>query len=167
MDIKTYCVGQSASGARSAAEGALDNLPRHGPGPAAQDRAVATPGMVITALLVPVVSVLGLVTSWSVQGIHRDWVHRQQVACRHLPLPRAEHLAAWSGPVLGLSAVAVCLLLARWVRRRCGLRLRDTRPGILAFVWALCNVPAILLELFLLWASYTSDGSGSVLGDCG
>ncbi|WP_327282346.1 hypothetical protein [Streptomyces sp. NBC_01205] len=126
-----------------------------------------TPGMAITALLVPVLAALGVVSSYGVQFIHGDWVERQQAACRHMPFPKMEHVAAWSGPVLGLSAVVVCLLLARWIRRRCGVRIWDTWPGLLAFVVALLNVVAILLELFVLWAAYTPDGSGSVLGDCG
>ncbi|RKT08466.1 hypothetical protein BX286_6564 [Streptomyces sp. 3211.6] len=133
----------------------------------AQDRTAVTPGMVVTALLVPVVALLGVVTSWSVQGIDSDWVHRQQAACRHLPFPKSEYLVAWSGPVLGLSAMAVCLLLARWIRRRSGLRLRDTWPGLLALVCVLFDGPAVLLELFMLWATYTPDGSGPILGDCG
>ncbi|MFI5672268.1 hypothetical protein [Streptomyces sp. NPDC051704] len=125
-----------------------------------------TPGTVIVALLVPVLAALGLVSSYKVQAIHGDWVDRQQAACRRMPVPVMEHVAAWAGPVLGLSAMAVCLLLARWVRRRCGVRLWDTWPGLLAFVFAMLNILAILLELFILWATYTPDGSGSILGDC-
>ncbi|MFK0048818.1 hypothetical protein ACIQU4_32935 [Streptomyces sp. NPDC090741] len=131
-----------------------------------QGRAV-TPGMLITALLVPVVAALGVVTSLHVEDIDRDWVDRQQAACRHMPFPKMEHVAAWSGPVLGISAMVVCLLLARWIRRRCGVRLWDTWPGLLAFVCAVLNILAILLELFMLWATYTPDGSGPILGDCG
>ncbi|MFJ6720917.1 hypothetical protein [Streptomyces sp. NPDC091259] len=133
---------------------------------AAQDRTV-TPGMVITALLVPVVAVLGVVTSLRVQDIDSDWVHRQQAACRHMPFPKMEYVVAWSGPILGVAAMAVCALLARWIRRRCGMRLWDTWPGLLAFVCAMLNLLAILLELFMLWATYTPDGSGPILGDCG
>ncbi|MFB7058884.1 hypothetical protein ACFCXT_37905 [Streptomyces vinaceus] len=125
------------------------------------------PGMVIAALLVPVLAALGVVSSYKVQTIHGDWIDRQQAVCRHLPLPTLEHVAAWSGPVLGTSAMAVCALLARWIRRRCGVRIWDTWPGLLAFVVALLNVLAILLELFTLWAAHTPDGSGPVLGDCG
>ncbi|MER7467082.1 hypothetical protein [Streptomyces sp. NPDC097981] len=132
----------------------------------AQDRTV-TPGMVVTALLVPVVAVLGAVTSLRVEDIDMDWVHRQQAACRHMPFPKMEYVVAWSGPVLGLSAMAVCVLLARWTRRRWGLRLWDTWPGLLAFVCAVLNVLAILLELFMLWATYNPDASGPILGDCG
>lgn len=133
---------------------------------AAQGRSV-TPGMVIAALLVPVVAALGVVTSLQVEDIDTAWVHQQQAACRHMPFPEMEHVAAWSGPVLGISAVAVCVLLARWIRRRSGLRLWDTWPGLLAFVCVMLNVPAIVLELFMLWSTYTPDGSGSILGDCG
>ncbi|WP_327131213.1 hypothetical protein OG311_07550 [Streptomyces sp. NBC_01343] len=97
----------------------------------------------------------------------RDWVDRQQAACRHMPVPTMEPVFAWAGPVLGLSALVVCLLLARWIRRRCGVRLWDTWPGLLAFVFAMLNVLAIAPELFMPWATCTPDGSGSILGDCG
>ncbi|MGW5346324.1 hypothetical protein [Streptomyces sp. NPDC004050] len=133
---------------------------------AVQDRTV-TSGMVITALLVPVVAILGVVTSLRVEDIDMDWVHRQQAACRHVPFPKVEYVLAWSGPLLGLSAMAVCVLLARWIRRRCGIPLWDTWPGLLAFVCAMLNVLAILLELFMLWTTYSPGESGSVLGDCG
>ncbi|MEU3772522.1 hypothetical protein AB0F11_04775 [Streptomyces sp. NPDC032472] len=133
---------------------------------AARGRTV-TPGMVITALLVPVVAVFGVVTSLRAEDIDMDWVHRQQAACRHMPFPKMEYVVAWSGLLLGLSAVAVCLLLARRIRRRCGLRLWDTWPGLLAFVCALLNVVAILLELFMLWTTYNPYIPGPILGDCG
>ncbi|MFF1342453.1 hypothetical protein ACFVYT_32020 [Streptomyces sp. NPDC058290] len=132
---------------------------------AAQNRTV-TSGMVITALLVPVVAALGVVTSLRVEDVDMDWVHRQQAACRHMPFPKMEYVLAWSGPLLGLSAMAVCVLLARWIRRRCGLQLWDTWPGLLAFVCALLNVLAVLLELFMLWTTYNPDMPGSILGDC-
>ncbi|MFE6848342.1 hypothetical protein [Streptomyces sp. NPDC057686] len=74
---------------------------------------------------------------------------------------------AWSGPLLGLSAMTVCVLLGRWIRRRCDLRLWDTRPGLLAFVCAMLNLLAILLELFMLWTTYNPDIPGPILGDCG
>ncbi|MCX4631104.1 hypothetical protein [Streptomyces sp. NBC_01443] len=133
---------------------------------ASQGRTV-TPGMLITALLVPVVAVLGVLSSLHVEDIDMAWVHRQQAACRHMPFPKVEYVFAWAGPILGLSAMAVCLLLARWIRRRSGVRIWDTWPGLLAFVVALLNVVAILLELFMLWTTNTPDGSGSILGDCG
>ncbi|WP_158708509.1 hypothetical protein [Streptomyces sp. NRRL S-244] len=126
-----------------------------------------TLGMAITALLVPVIAVLGVLSSLHVEDIDMAWVHRQQAACRHMPFPKVEYVFAWAGPVLGLSAMAVCLLLARWIRRRCGVRIWDTWPGLLAFVVALLNVVAILLELFMLWTTNTPDGSGPILGDCG
>ncbi|MFB6616919.1 hypothetical protein ACFCV9_22345 [Streptomyces sp. NPDC056367] len=133
---------------------------------AAQDRTV-TSGMVLTALLVPVMAVLGVVTSLRVEDVDMDWVHRQQAACRHMPFPKMEYVLAWSGPLLGLAAMTVCRLLGRWIRRRCGLRLRDTWPGLLAFVCAMFNVLAILLELFMLWTTYSPDVSMPILGDCG
>ncbi|MFD8413762.1 hypothetical protein ACFV2Q_18695 [Streptomyces sp. NPDC059650] len=121
----------------------------------------------IAALLVPVVAALGVASSLYVQVIHEDWVDRQQAACRHMPFPTMEHVAGWAGLALGLSAVIVCVLLTRRIRRHHGVRLWDTWPGLLAFVSVSLNVPAILLELFMLWAMHTPDGSGSVLGDCG
>ncbi|MCX5150337.1 hypothetical protein OHB36_26795 [Streptomyces sp. NBC_00320] len=123
--------------------------------------------MMITALLVPVVAVLGVVTSLRVEDIDMDWVHRQQASCRHMPFPKVAYVVAWAGPLLGLTAMAVCVLLARWIRRRCGLRLWDTWPGLLAFVCAMLNVPPILLGLFMLWTTYSPDMSGPILGDCG
>ncbi|MEU8432805.1 hypothetical protein AB0F18_07785 [Streptomyces sp. NPDC029216] len=78
-----------------------------------------------------------------------------------------KHVAGWAGLGLGLSAVVVCVLLARRLRGRHEVRPRDTWPGLLAFVSVSLNVPAILLELFMVWAMYGSDGSGPVLGDCG
>ncbi|MEV6731463.1 hypothetical protein [Streptomyces sp. NPDC051364] len=133
---------------------------------AARDRTV-TSGMVLTALLVPVVAALGVVTSLRVENIDMDWVHRQQAACRHMPFPKMEYVLAWSGPLVGLSAMTICVLLGRWIRRCCGLRLWDTWPGLLAFVCSMLNVLAILLELFMLWTTYNPDMPGSILGDCG
>ncbi|MFE3990487.1 hypothetical protein ACFXPW_02085 [Streptomyces goshikiensis] len=130
-------------------------------------RRPVTPGTVTTALLVPVVAVLGVVSSYYVQVIHGDWVDRQQAACRHMPFPKMEHVAGWAGLALGLSAVIVCVLLAKRLRRRHDVRLWDTWPGLLAFISVWLNVPAILLELFMLWAMHTPDGSGPILGDCG
>ncbi|MFE9634002.1 hypothetical protein [Streptomyces sp. NPDC006463] len=67
----------------------------------------------------------------------------------------------------GRPSLCNCVLLALRMRRRWGLRLRDTRPGLVALAGVWGNVPAILVELFMLWAVRTPDGSGSVLGDCG
>lgn len=121
----------------------------------------------LAALLVPVVATLGVVSSLYVQVIHADWVDRQQEACRHMPFPKTEYVAAWAGPILGISAVVVCVTLAQWIRRRHGVRLWDTWPGLVAVISVSLNVLAIMLELFMLWAAYTPDGSGSILGDCG
>ncbi|MFE3767355.1 hypothetical protein ACFXPI_36980 [Streptomyces sp. NPDC059104] len=126
-----------------------------------------TPTAATAGLLVPVLAALGVVGSYCVQVIHGDWVDRQQAACRHLPFPEAEHVAGWAGLALGLSAVIVYVLLARRLRRRHSVRLRETWPGLLAFVSVWLDVPAVLLELFMVWAMRTPDGSGSVLGDCG
>ncbi|MEU4732069.1 hypothetical protein [Streptomyces sp. NPDC023588] len=126
-----------------------------------------TPGTVIAALWVPVATAIGVVSSYYVQVIHGDWVDRQQAACRHMPFPRAEHLAAWAGPILGMSAVVVCVLLAKSIRRRHGVPLGGTKRGLVAYIGVWPGVLTIPLELFMLWASYTSDGSGPILGDCG
>ncbi|MFF3862639.1 hypothetical protein [Streptomyces sp. NPDC002209] len=126
-----------------------------------------SPGMLCAALLVPVVAALGVVTSWYVQVIHGDWVDRQQEACRLMARPPMEYVAAWTGPALGVTAVLLCVLVASRIRRRYGLRVWETWPGLVAYVVVWINVPAILLELFTLWATFTPDGSGSVLGDCG
>ncbi|MBC2877582.1 MULTISPECIES: hypothetical protein [Streptomyces] len=126
-----------------------------------------TPGTLIAALWVPFATVAGVVTSWQVQRIDGDWVDRQQAACRRLAFPTAEHVAAWAGPALGVSAVVVCVLLARWLRRRRGVRLAGTGPGLVAYLGAWPAVLTIPLELFLLYATYSPVGSGPVLGDCG
>ncbi|MGI5340736.1 hypothetical protein ACQEVS_26740 [Streptomyces sp. CA-181903] len=126
-----------------------------------------TLGTLLAALWVPLATAGGVVTSWQVQSIDSDWVDRQQAECRHLPFPKAEHVAAWAGPVLGLSAVVVCVLLARWFRRRHGVRLAGTRPGLVAYLGVWPGVLTIPIELFLLYATYSPVDSGPVLGDCG
>ncbi|MEV4744232.1 hypothetical protein [Streptomyces sp. NPDC049555] len=118
-----------------------------------------TPGTALAALWVPVATVVGVVTSWQVQDIDEEWVERQQRACRHLPFPVVEHVAAWSGPVLGISAVLVCLLVAK--------RVRGTRLGLVACAGAWAGLLTIPIELFLLYATYSPVDSGPILGDCG
>ncbi|MCC0099373.1 hypothetical protein K7B10_32295 [Streptomyces flavotricini] len=44
---------------------------------------------------------------------------------------------------------------------------QDTRLGLLAFVVAMLDVVAILLEPCTPWTTNTPDGSGPILGDCG
>ncbi len=78
-----------------------------------------------------------------------------------------EHVAAWAGPVLGISAVVVCVLLARRIRRRHGVRLGETKAGLVAHVGVWPGVLTIPLELFLLYATYSPVDAGPVLGDCG
>ncbi|MFE7116921.1 hypothetical protein ACFU99_16055 [Streptomyces sp. NPDC057654] len=114
----------------------------------------------------PFATVVGVVTSWQVQGIDSDWVDRQQAACRRLPFPKMEYVAAWAGPVIGISAVVVCVLLAKRLRRR-GVRLAEAKLGIVAHIGAWAGVLTIPLELFLLYATYSPVDSGPVLGDCG
>ncbi|MBB4894676.1 NhaP-type Na+/H+ or K+/H+ antiporter [Streptomyces olivoverticillatus] len=133
--------------------------------PAAQKRPLGL-GALIAGLWVPLATVAGVVTSWQVEGIDRDWVDRQQAACRHMPFPAMEYLAAWTGPVLGISAVVVCVLLAKWMRRRHGVRIWETKWGLLAYFCVWPNVLTILLELFTLYATYSPIDSGPILGDC-
>ncbi|PHQ48749.1 hypothetical protein BLA24_28095 [Streptomyces cinnamoneus] len=110
---------------------------------------------------------LGVISSLYVQVIHEDWVDRQQAACRIMARPQMEFVVAWGGPALGVAAVILCVLLARRTRRRHGVRLGETWPGLIAYLSVGANALAILLELFMLYAAFSSDGSGSVLGDCG
>ncbi|MDT0450533.1 hypothetical protein [Streptomyces hesseae] len=124
-------------------------------------------GTLIAALWVPLATVIGVVTSWQVQEIDRDWVERQQAACRHMPLPTMEHVAAWAGPVLGISAVVVCVLLAKRIRRLHGVPLWGTKRGLVAYIGVWPGVLTIPLELFLLYATYSPVDSGPILGDCG
>ncbi|MBZ4319895.1 hypothetical protein [Streptomyces huiliensis] len=126
-----------------------------------------TPGFLAAALWVPFATVVGVIVSWQVQGIHGDWVDRQQAACQRMPFPKAQHFAAWTGLALGISAVVVCVLLARQIRRRRGTRLADTKLGLLACTGAWLGALTIPVELFLLYATYSPDPSGSILGDCG
>lgn len=105
------------------------------PSPATSDgtarpRAV-TFGTVTAALMVPLLIVAGVATSLHTQEIEHGWADRQREACRHLPFPMAEYAAGWAGVVLGVAAVGVCVLLARRLRARYGLRLGDTWPGLL------------------------------------
>ncbi|MEV0276519.1 hypothetical protein AB0I22_09075 [Streptomyces sp. NPDC050610] len=108
-----------------------------------------------------------MITSWQVQSIDSDWVDLQQAACRHMPFPKMEHVAAWGGPVLGISAVVVYVLLARRIRRQHGSRLAETKLGLVAHIGAWPGVLTIPLELFLLYATYSPVDAGPILGDCG
>ncbi|GAA0331172.1 hypothetical protein [Streptomyces blastmyceticus] len=69
--------------------------------------------------------------------------------------------------MLGISAVVVCVLLARRIRRQYGVPLRGTKRGLVAYIGAWPGVLTIPLELFLLYATYAPVESGPVLGDCG
>ncbi|MEU5049050.1 hypothetical protein [Streptomyces sp. NPDC021096] len=137
---------------------------------ATQKRPV-TPGMVITTLLVPLISVAGLVTSLSTDDIENEWVDRQREACRHMPFPKTEYAAAWAGLALGIATLFICVLLTKKVRRRYGARLGETWPPLVTYVGVqLCMWLTVLtmpVELIQLYAAYTSAGSGIVLGDCG
>lgn len=117
------------------------------------------------ALLVPLLIVTGVATSLHTQEIEREWADRQREACRHLPSPMAEYAAGWAGVVLGVAAVAVCVLLARRLRRRYGLRLGQTWPGLLAGTTVWFSVLAIPMEMIQLYVVYSAAASGINLGD--
>ncbi|MFF3624782.1 hypothetical protein [Streptomyces sp. NPDC002467] len=117
------------------------------------------------ALLVPLLTVAGVVTSLHTQEIEYEWADRQIEACRHLPFPVTEYGAAWAGVGLGLMAVAVFVLLARRLRGRYGLRLGDSRPGLVAATTVGFNVLLIPMELIQLYAVYSAAATGINLGD--
>ncbi|MEU3772523.1 hypothetical protein AB0F11_04780 [Streptomyces sp. NPDC032472] len=117
------------------------------------------------ALLVPLLIVAGVATSLHSQEIQHEWADRQEEACRHLPFPLAEYAAGWAGVVLGVAAVAVCVLLARRLRGRCGLRLGESWPGLLAGTTVWFSVLAIPMELIQLYAVYSAAASAIPLGD--
>ncbi|MEV6734080.1 MULTISPECIES: hypothetical protein [unclassified Streptomyces] len=139
------------------------------PSPATSDgtarpRAV-TFGTVTAALAVPLLVVAGVATSLHTQDIQHAWADRQREACRHLPFPMTEYVAGWAGAVLGVAAVAVCVLLARRLRGRYGLRLGETWPGLLAGTTVWFSVLAIPMELIQLYVVYSAASSGIKLGD--
>ncbi|MFK0049419.1 hypothetical protein ACIQU4_36060 [Streptomyces sp. NPDC090741] len=139
------------------------------PSPATSDgtarpRAV-TFGTVTAALMVPLMIVAGVATSLHTQEIQHEWADRQREACRHLPFPMAEYAAGWAGAILGVAAVAVCVLLARRLRGRYGLRLGETWPGLLAGTTVWFSVLAIPMELIQLYVVYSAAASGIKLGD--
>ncbi|MEU1816912.1 hypothetical protein ABZ543_17200 [Streptomyces roseifaciens] len=119
------------------------------------------------ALLVPVMTVLGVLSSWSAQAIEG---HRldQSKPCRvvRAPVPLMEYLAAWAGPVLGVAAVIVCVVAAKRIRRHCAVGLWSTKPGRLAYVSVWFNVLAIPFGLVSLVMAHT-PGAAWGGGDCG
>ncbi|WP_328623547.1 hypothetical protein [Streptomyces sp. NBC_00354] len=131
---------------------------------AARKRAV-TLGTVTAALMVPLMIVAGVAASLHTQEIQHEWADRQREACRHLPFPMAEYVPGWAGAVLGVAAVAVCVLLARRLRGRYGLRLGETWPGLLAGTTMWFSVLAIPMELIQLYVVYSAAASGINLGD--
>ncbi|MBT2483007.1 hypothetical protein [Streptomyces sp. ISL-94] len=132
----------------------------------ARKRAV-TPGTVIAALLVPLMTVGGVAGSLHTEDIESGWAERQREVCRHMPFPTTEYVAAWTGLILGVTAVVVCVLLAKRIRGRYGIRLGETWPGLIAYVGVWFNALTIPMELIQLYAVYSVAGSGIVLGDCG
>lgn len=145
--------------------------PSPAPSPATIDstsrKPAVTPGTVIAALLVPLMTVGGVTSSLHTEDIEHAWADRQREVCRHMPFPTTEYVAAWAGPILGVAAVVVCVLLAKRVRRRYGIRLGETWPGLIAYVGVWFNILTIPMELIQLYAVYSVAGSGIALGDCG
>ncbi|KOV33904.1 hypothetical protein ADK97_17395 [Streptomyces sp. H021] len=131
---------------------------------AARPRAV-TFATVAAALAVPLLVVAGVVTSLYTQEIQHEWADRQREACRELPFPLAEYAAGWAGVVLGVAAVVVCVLLARRLRGRYGLRLGETWPGLLAGTTVWFSVLAIPMELIQLYVVHSAAAAGINLGD--
>ncbi len=131
----------------------------------ARKRAV-TPGVVLAALLVPLMTVGGVAVSLQTEDIEQAWADRQQEACRHMPFPDSGYVPAWAGLIIGAAAVAVCVLLAKRFRRRHGFRLGETWPALIAYASVWFNVLAIPIELIQLHATYSSAASGVALGDC-
>ncbi|MEU3355712.1 hypothetical protein [Streptomyces sp. NPDC037389] len=126
-----------------------------------------TPGMAIGALLVPVMTVAGVVSSLQAQDIENDWSWRQQRACRHMPFPVTEYAAAWLGVALGVVAVVACVMVGKRIHRRDNVPLWRRWPGLVAFVCVWPNLLAIPMELIMLYEAYSAAGSGVLLGDCG
>ncbi|MFC9812689.1 hypothetical protein ACFVJM_11560 [Streptomyces virginiae] len=122
-------------------------------------------GTVAAAGAVPLLVVAGVAASLYTQEIQAEWADRQREACRELPFPMAEYAAGWAGVALGLAAVAVCVLLARRLRARYGLRLGETRPGLLAGTTVCFSVLAIPMELIQLYVVHSAAASGISLGD--
>ncbi len=139
------------------------------PSPAPSDgtarRRAVTFGTVTAALTVPLLIVAGAATYLHTQEIQDEWADRQREACRNLPFPVAEYAAGWAGALLGAAAVAVCVLLARRLRRVHGLRLGETWPGLLAGTTVWFSVLAIPMELIQLYVVYAAAASGITLGD--
>ncbi|MGJ0157056.1 hypothetical protein ACR3S4_27375 [Streptomyces sp. CH8.1] len=136
-----------------------------GEGDGATRQRAVTFSTVVAALMVPLLVVAGVVTSLHTQEIQHEWADRQREACRELPFPVSEYAAGWAGPVLGVAAVAVCVLLARRLRGRYGLRLGETWPGLLAGTTVWFSVLTIPVELIQLYVVHTAAAAGINLGD--
>ncbi|MEU1827244.1 MULTISPECIES: hypothetical protein [Streptomyces] len=133
---------------------------------ATSEKRSITRGVAIAGLLVPVVTVAGVVSSVHAENIESDWSWRQQLACRHMPFPMAEYAYAWLGVAFGLAAVVVCVLVGKWIHRRDNVPLWRRWPGLVAFVCVWPNILAIPMELITLYEAYSIAGSGVFLGDC-
>ncbi|MEU3355338.1 hypothetical protein [Streptomyces sp. NPDC037389] len=123
--------------------------------------------MSVRAVLVPVLTVLGVACAWFAQVVEG---HRldQSVPCKAVraAVPLTEYSAAWAGLVFGAAAVVVCVLAAKNVRRRSAMGLWSTKPGLLAYVSVWFNVTAIPFELLTLLMAHTPAATWGG-GDCG
>ncbi|MEV4434724.1 hypothetical protein [Streptomyces sp. NPDC049585] len=128
---------------------------------------LVTPGTVFTGLLVPALTVAGAVSSLHAQDIENDWSWKQQFACRHMPFPVSDYVAAWLGLILGVGAVVACVLVGRWIHRRDNVPLWQRWPGAVAFVCVWFSLLTIPMELITLYETYSIADSGVFLGDCG
>ncbi|MFD8994782.1 hypothetical protein [Streptomyces abikoensis] len=126
-----------------------------------------TPSMAIAVLLVPVMTVVGVVSSLYAQDIENDWSWQQQRACRAMPFPVTGYAAAWLGVALGVAAVVGCVLLGKRIHCQDSVPLWRLWPGLVAFVCVWPNLLTIPMELITLPEAYAVAKAGVFLGDCG
>ncbi|MEU1372308.1 hypothetical protein ABZ442_01420 [Streptomyces triculaminicus] len=121
----------------------------------------------VQALLVPVMTVLGVVSAWTAQVVEG---HRldQSRPCKvvRASVPPTEYVAAWAGLALGIAAVVVCVLAAKSIRRQCAMSLWSTRSGLLAYISVWFNILAIPFAVLTLLMAHTPGGTWGG-GDCG
>ncbi|MFI9724403.1 hypothetical protein ACIHFE_33005 [Streptomyces sp. NPDC052396] len=120
------------------------------------------------ALLVPALTVLGVVVSWYalvLEGHRMD----PSVPCKAVrtPVPLMEYVATWAGLTAGVAAVVVCVLAAMGMRRRYAVGLWATKPGLLAYLSVWLNVAAIPFELLVLLLMAHRPAGVWHGGDCG
>ncbi|MFI2073670.1 hypothetical protein [Streptomyces triculaminicus] len=121
----------------------------------------------VQALLVPIMTVLGVVSAWAAQVLE-DHRFDQSRPCKvvRASVPPTEYVAAWAGPALGIAAVVVCVLAAKSIRRQCAVGLWSTRSGLLAYISVWFNVLAIPFAVLTLLMAHTPGATWGG-GDCG